>query len=319
VYMSVLDQDSDPKEWLSWVLTLGPAPSKGELLAAGGKAVLLNRALYNVLAQCTSATSGLMVRQAGAGQGLAAWLALTTWFNPVRASDRASSLTMIMNPQNCKDIARLHVALEQWELRVADHESRFNVVIDGDVKIAALLSMLPEDLYNARFKGADFAEHSQLRSSLVSYMTSKRPTLQVTASHKGDAMDIGEIIVAEKPTPDIAKQLADMSELLGAFTKGKGKGAKGKGQWAWPSASPETWKGDSSWIKPAAPAKGKGKDQGKPAKGKGKTANPDVVCYRCGGKGHRQTQCGSPLNNLDGEDWMEDVQEEEGVDAEADG
>lgn len=185
VYLSVLDQDSDPKEWLSWVLTLGHAPSKGELLAAGGKAVLLNRALYNVLAQCTSATSGLMVRQAGAGQGLAAWLALTTWFNPVRASDRASSLTMIMNPQNCKDIARLHVALEQWELRVADHESRFNVVIDGDVKIAALLSMLPEDLYNARFKGADFAEHSQLRSSLVSYMTSKRPTLQVMASHKG--------------------------------------------------------------------------------------------------------------------------------------
>ena len=39
--------------------------------------------------------------------------------------DLATSVTMIINPGQCRDVGALHRRLEEWEVAVRDHESRF--------------------------------------------------------------------------------------------------------------------------------------------------------------------------------------------------
>jgi hypothetical protein len=114
VCLSVLDNVGEPMLMLEWVLKEPAMPSYDELAYKGedikmrcSHSLQLDRALYHVLAKCTAGSAGLMVRQAGAGHGMAAWTALSEWFNPTAVSDRNSALSRIMRPGVRKDMTQL--------------------------------------------------------------------------------------------------------------------------------------------------------------------------------------------------------------------
>eukprot|EP00972_Heterocapsa_arctica_P116180 16451817-Heterocapsa_arctica.AAC.1 len=94
-----------------------------------------------------------MVKRAGPGNGFRAWQNLAKWYRPRSAMDKATSITMVMNPGQSRDMGELHRRLEEWEVAVREHESRFDDEVQESVRIAALLSMIPRAVYDQRFKG----------------------------------------------------------------------------------------------------------------------------------------------------------------------
>ena len=104
----------------------------------------LDAALSQLLTKCTQQTARTMVRQAGAGNGFESWRRLSAWYRPRSAMDLATSVTRIINPGQCRDVGALHRRLEEWEVALRDHESRFADKIQESVRIAAVLSMVPQ-------------------------------------------------------------------------------------------------------------------------------------------------------------------------------
>eukprot|EP00972_Heterocapsa_arctica_P094168 13886883-Heterocapsa_arctica.AAC.1 len=62
--------------------------------------------------------------------------------------DKATSITMVMNPGLSRDMSEMHRRLEEWEVAVREHESRFEDEVQESVRIAALLSMIPRNVYD---------------------------------------------------------------------------------------------------------------------------------------------------------------------------
>ena len=144
VYASALDNIGDPRVILDHVVKAFPhlPPTRDDIEAMADEPTLqcsqsgfFDKAIYNMLSTVTSGSAGLMVRQADAGNGLRAWRALSKWYNPVSVLDRTSSLTRVMHPGMVKDVAGLHNAIEQWEIKMAEHESRFSAPIGEDHKM----------------------------------------------------------------------------------------------------------------------------------------------------------------------------------------
>ena len=89
----------------------------------------------------------------------------------------------------------------------------------------------------SKFKGETFENYRAMRDKLASILTDRRPMLPVSGiSGGGDPMEIGEIDVDAATDSGLkgtalAKQLAEVSEMLCAFNKGKGKGGKSQEKW----------------------------------------------------------------------------------------
>eukprot|EP00972_Heterocapsa_arctica_P078428 11564393-Heterocapsa_arctica.AAC.1 len=60
---------------------------------------------------------------------------------------------MLMNPGISRDMGELHRRLEEWEVAVRKHEAKFSDEMQERVKIKVLLSMIPRNVYDQRFKG----------------------------------------------------------------------------------------------------------------------------------------------------------------------
>ena len=244
----------------------------------------INAALGQVLTRVTKDTAKTVVKQAGPGNGLRARQNLARWYRPRSAMDKATSITMVMNPGQCKDMGELHRRLEEWEIAVREHEARFDDRVQESVRIAALMSMIPKAVYDLRFKGRSYPTYLDLRQELANYLADRRPTIQVKApgGTEPTAMDIGELGEAQM-------RIEQEIEALNAVVKGKGKG---KGSWAvgkkGGDANPDGQ--NAQWDKPGKAGGKKGGGKGKAA-GKGKSSN--LVCYNCGGKGHPARLCPS--------------------------
>lgn len=238
----------------------------------------INAAIGHLLTKVTKDTAKTMVKQAGHGNGLLAWQILARWYRPRSAMDKATSMTMVMNPGQCRDMGEMHRRLEEWEVSVREHEARFDDKVQESVRIAALLTMIPRAIYDQRFKGKAYDTYLDLRRELGNYLADRRPTIQVKQSGSDpNAMDIGELQEAN-PLMKLTQEI----EALNAFVKGKGKGKKGEDHGP-PSQSDYWGKG---------PGK-KGDAKGQKGKGKGK-GKRDLVCYNCGGRGHPARLCPTP-------------------------
>ena len=131
----------------------------------------------------------------------------------------------LMNPGTCKDIKEVRRAIDAYETMVREHQAKFGAV-DESMRIAALLSIIPEPLFVSRFKGHTHTSYTELKKSIESFLADRRPG--ATGGH--DPMDIGNIDVP-KGTDDsgesemsvMTKTLNQMQEQLNAFGSG-GKG-----------------------------------------------------------------------------------------------
>ena len=52
-------------------------------------------------------------------------------------------MTRIMCPQKCKKPQDMHRAMEEWEVAIREHESRFCETVAESVKMSALQHMIP--------------------------------------------------------------------------------------------------------------------------------------------------------------------------------
>ena len=221
----------------------------------------INVALAHLLTKVTTGTAKTMVKQAGPGCGLRAWQNLARWYRPRSAMDQATSITMVMNPGQCRDMGEMHRRLEEWEVAVREHEARFDDRIQESVRTAALLSMIPKGIYEQRFKGRAYDSYLDLRQELGNYLADRRPTIQVKAAGQDSIpMEIGELGDSD-PLTRLSKEVGS----LNAFVKRKGKGKKGGEQSGWTQSS---WQSPQWTTQPKG--SGKSRDEGKGTKGAGK-------------------------------------------------
>ena len=289
-YLSVLEPMGTSKGLLEWAASQKQPISDTDVgdLDLDEKyphARALDSALGHMLTKVTTHTAKTMVKQAGPGCGLRAWQNLATWYRPRSAMDQATSITMVMNPGQCRDVSELHRRLEEWEVAVTEHESRFDDRVQESVRTAALLSMIPKAMYDQRFKGRAFPTYLDLRQELANYLADRRPTIQVKPTAPDvTPMDIGEV----QDGGEIGKLRKEIEELNAVVRAGKGPG-KGR-----PKGQTESQDWSQAWSPPRK-GDGKGKGAGRDSKGKGKgKGKRDLVCFNCGGRGHPARLCPTP-------------------------
>jgi hypothetical protein len=163
----------------------------------------LNSALAKILAKVTKGAAKIMVEWAGPGNGFRAWQNLERKYRPRSAMYK--SIPMLMNPGISRDMGELHRRLEEWEVAVREHEARFDDEMQENVKIEVLMSMIPRDVYEQRFKGRSYDNYNDLRQEI-----------QIKASRDPVPMDIGE--------PQEKDDLTKMQETMDAAVTGKDGG-----------------------------------------------------------------------------------------------
>ena len=303
-YISAFAPDADGESIMAWIV--GETKAKNvidddAIEAQVGEHPLIqkiNRALHQMLMKCTSDTAKLKVRQCKTGAGIRALQSLLSYYAAGNARDQAISITSILSPHRCKNAMELHKGLAEWEVALRDHESRFEEYLPDSLKTAAVLQMIPNDIFDSRFKGRAFNTFTDLRDELGEYLIDKRPH----PGRGGGTMDeIGE------DEDRVGKLMAEVAEL-NALIKGKGRGSyvPGKG-----SGSPYSiGKGGGT----GRPGKGVGKTNdggagGAKGPGKGEVVkNPNIECWGCGGTGHPKRLCPyrkslNAMEEVDGDEY----------------
>ena len=267
----------------------------------------VSRAMCSGLTTSTAGMAQTLVRRSlrvEPGNGLRAWQLLNQTYRPRIAMKSSPSITKIIAPKQQTNIAALQAAMAEWELKVAEHENRFNETINDSIKVSALKRMLPPRILD---KYLDFAgTYEELRARLMAYVTES-----ISHGMGGSAtvpMDIGSL--ETKPSDEDQDDYTESQwgEWLCSLVKGKGKGGskggdrKGGGDWQQQYKDGGKAGGKSSGGKAGGKDGNNGKigwksggknGGGKAGSGKG------PKCYRCQGFGHFARDCATPANNLD--------------------
>ena len=77
----------------------------------------------------------------------------------------------ILNVVRQNTISELHKAVEEWELRVVEHEARFTDTVSDSIRVAALKKMMPLEMVDRFIDGPH--EYQELRARMGTYMVEK--------------------------------------------------------------------------------------------------------------------------------------------------
>ena len=217
--MAALNRSDEGVKLLAWA-----AGQKGPVNLDDGKLEFdnikeYNRALARTMVTTTRGSARTTVQQAGAGNGLDAWRLLVSWNQPRSATDKASSMLALIKPERCKSLPELKRGIEQWEVQVREHMERFEPIPES-LRIAGLLQMIPETLYELRFKGKAFENYLDLKAELSNYLLDRR-----TGTAGPTPMEIGGFEGAD--AQDGLEGLKTQVNELHAFVKRR----KGQGKW----------------------------------------------------------------------------------------
>ena len=187
--------------------------------------------------------------------GMEAWRRLHKRFDPASGGRRRVLLKAVMNP-NRVDIKDLGKGLEAWENLVARYNKKQErlgkPVLDDDVKISAVESLVPEDVEkHLSLNASRMKDYDTVRTEIVNYFETEtgRASKISVKSH-----------MASTTNQAAPMEIDALTQAVASLMKGKGKGkSPGKGK-----------------------ASGKGKSPG--------GAN-DGGCFVCGKKGHRAIDC----------------------------
>ena len=106
-------------------------------------------AMAAALIACTHGEVATLVRRiltVSPGDGHQAWYAVTHWFKPRSVVEQAASMAKLISPKRTKNVNGLQVAVMQWDLTLAEHESKFSDVVVNSVTTAAVRAMFPKEV-----------------------------------------------------------------------------------------------------------------------------------------------------------------------------
>eukprot|EP00812_Abedinium_dasypus_P008763 NODE_24_length_2804_cov_184.412150.p1 GENE.NODE_24_length_2804_cov_184.412150~~NODE_24_length_2804_cov_184.412150.p1 ORF type:complete len:375 (-),score=84.54 NODE_24_length_2804_cov_184.412150:1365-2489(-) len=203
------------------------------------------------------------------GNGFRVWQELARWHRPKNNLEVGESMRRSTYVEQAKSVTAPHKAIDEFELRVTDHEARFGEKIPESLKIASVTNMMTSELQD-QLAMEQVMSCAELRSSLANYISINSSMAQSMnnrggASQKRVPMEIGNTEPAESPS----------IEEIYAIAYGKGK-AKGKGK-QWDQSGNWDTKGLSKggWNRASKSAeKGGAKGKGK-AKPMAKERGPD--------------------------------------------
>ena len=309
-WLSAYDPECLPKDLLNWAasekepITYSMVVEKTRALDeehCNAKCAEINRELYLTLVTCTSDAPATLVRNAGAGNGFLAWQMLAADNRPTSIIDGGAAMAQIIQQTRTKTLSEFKKGLGEWDLLVTDYEARYKETIAENTKTAAILMMMPTELYVRKFEG-ESKSYREVRKLISDIMAASPQMGRGQTPMELDTI-IGEALKSQQGDGDNdpMSKLTKALEQLNAFVKGgKGGGktdAKGKGGGGW------------------KPSKGKADEKGK-SKGGGKGGAPKggkgtLVCYNCGGVGHPKRLCPTICECSEGNEDKEEEEAEE--------
>ena len=132
-------------------------------------------------------------------------------------------MSLIMKPTRQTSVQGLQKAVSEWELRVAEHESRFNVQIDETTKLSAMKMMMPHAILDRYIDTV--TTYLDLKSRLTNYMTEYMSNGMGPKSGPVP-MDVGSLESSDQGEgldDPISKLTRKVEELCALDRKGKGK------------------------------------------------------------------------------------------------
>ena len=240
--------------------------------------------------------------------GFEAWRRLARRYDPATASRKRSMLKSVINPQKQK-LEHLPQAIEEWLDAIASYEKRKDASgnrgkIPEEIKIAALESMLPQDLEaHVQLNQSKFAGFEDLLEEVTRYVEHRTgktlkafSTTQIAGKEAlGDPMDVSSVGKGLGKHQQKTKFLGTCNNCgrtghkaadcwssakgaKGSYSKqGPGKGTQGKPK-GYPNPkggqpNPKGTKGPKAGKGKGKTSSGKGKGKAKKGKGKGKYTN----------------------------------------------
>lgn len=256
----------------------------------------IDNQVYAVMMALTTDEPFDIVVGAGTGKGLEAWRRLHRRYDPTTVGRSRGLLREILTPGK-SDVNSLRHNLERFEEKVRRYMERRDVngarlVLSEDIRMAALESMLPDDL----------ERHVQLNRSRLPDYNSLRNEVMLYAEARG---------TSTKPPKNMHNDPMDTSMLVkgGKSKKGKGKGSFGKdGKGATSPSVTACWtcgkKGHTSttcWHNPQN-QKSPTTRTPTPAGATATATATETTCWKCGKRGHVAKECRSPQGTGKGKD-----------------
>ena len=243
--------------------------------------------------------------------GLMSWYRLVKEFDPRELVDKTVAYEQLVRPSPCRKLDEAKTRLRSWWIELTEYEGKFGE-IDETAKILAIKTLVPRELTGSAFVGKKHTKAKAFFDEVNDFVAER------TFRDAGKGVKDGMIM--EVPEKD------EKLDYIMAIIKGKGfnKGGKGgKGYPSWGASPPRVQGGKGN-------EKG-GKDGGKGGKnggglnmsgwykGKGRDSNGVLICYKCGGAGHKADSCNKNGGSIQEVNTQEpDAEKEENVAVEED-
>ena len=180
-----------------------------------------NQKLYDLLVQITADQALLKVETTpGEDQGFESWRRIARQYDPSSRLTKIDRLNAITMTQQSTSIKELLSKIESWEQKWTKYELDHNEQLNKDLKLGALMKMLPE-----AEKKAIKLKYVEDESSLTYEVLRRQVEYWLESANSGPApMDIGSL--QQQNIKDMTEE--QLEEALDVLRKG-GKGRGGDG------------------------------------------------------------------------------------------
>ncbi|CAK0857642.1 unnamed protein product [Prorocentrum cordatum] len=153
--------------------------------------------LYVALQTLTEGESFALVMNTPKGNGAEAMRKLIRRWDPASGGKRRVLLKQIMNPQRCT-LSDLYAKLEEWEELIRRYERKkadgMGKVVDDDVKVAALETMVPEELeLHLAMNKRRLDTSEKVVEEIRSFLEPRQSQGALLRRKRGDPMDVDSL------------------------------------------------------------------------------------------------------------------------------
>ena len=250
------------------------------------------------------------------GRGFETWRKMKEEFEPKGGAYEMKVLQSLMSPARSKNLSTLYDDIRQWETRIFKWEQRTGQQFPQMMKLPGIHLMLRDDFREEFDRRFTFESHDYdtLMTALKQYtqqknmqkfsMSFEKASIKDPAAMDVDSVDVYKAEWSDHLNRAYAEGVEHCEEDIGeptcstgdvaldalmrnSYRQGRAKG-KGKGKGG-------GWQGN--WGQKPGKGSGKGDKTGKGKGGSGtqsmtaKQHDPDILCYRCGERGHIAKKC----------------------------
>ena len=209
---------------LIWAEKMQTPIGESDLQGTGWHAIMAaNSKMYDLLSLITSAEALAKVEATpGEAQGFEAWRRLARQCMPTSRLTRIDRLNMITHVEPCQNMREVLGKIEQWEQNWSRYEVDNNVTLDIDLKLGALLKMLP-----AKEKAAISLRYIEDESKQTYQVLRRQVEHWLESLQQGPApMDLSTL------TPTLLSEMSEtqLEEALNVLRKGRGRDEAKRGR-----------------------------------------------------------------------------------------